>query len=119
MIIKTMNQQSTTLAKLTRDLLESNKHEIVYLVPFGVRKICISGEGQYGFSISLMNNKNDLLDEADGFCFAYAWIYAKTIAEEAALSMTSIEFVDMPEELKEMFRTLHGLTNDQVIAEYF
>ncbi|MEH7308239.1 hypothetical protein [Neobacillus drentensis] len=94
LVIKSLSEKTTGLAKRTRDFLEETGIEPVFLAPFGVRKINIFEDEETSlFTVCTKDENKKELDVVEGiYNLKYCWIYAKAIAEAAGLSVEDIEY---------------------------
>jgi hypothetical protein len=92
LIIQTLSQKSTRIAKKVRDLIEATALETVFIVPFGINKIVISEDPVTGqFSVHSWDRERELYFTTGFLDFESSCEHAKTIAKYAGIPFTDIE----------------------------
>jgi hypothetical protein len=94
MVIRSLSEETTDLAKRTRDLLEETGIGPVFLAPFGVQNINIFEDEETSlFTVCAMDENKKQLDVVEGiYKLEYCWMYAIAIADAAGLSEEDIEY---------------------------
>ncbi|WP_045520330.1 hypothetical protein [Neobacillus niacini] len=91
LIIKTLDDRETEVAKSTRDFLQEINYNTIILVPNGVKRIFIFEEKTGNYSICSWSD-NEELDVAQGFLHLdYARMYATAVMKEAGLTENEIQ----------------------------
>ncbi|WP_045520333.1 hypothetical protein [Neobacillus niacini] len=94
MVIRSLSEVTTDLAKRARDLLEETGVGPVILAPFGAQKINIFEDEETNlFTVCTMDENKKELDVVKGiYKLEYCWIYAIAIADAVGLSEEDIEY---------------------------